>query len=587
MRPFTTLSGTAVPLDRANVDTDVLIPINRLIGTPPAELGRFLFEPWRYLPDGTPDARFPLNQPRFAGARVLVAGENFGCGSSREHAVWALESFGIRCVVAPTFGEIFRQNCFQNGVLPVALANQIVGALMDELWTGATPVVGVDLTAQTLTFPSGRVVAFEIDPERRQALLQGLDDIGATLTQRTSIERFEADDLGRRPWNYRTEADARVPQVLILAGDGVGAEIMPEVRRIVDWFVAERGLELDLQEEPFGIRAWRQHGTLMRDSTWQRILDADAILFGAIGTPEYDAVPAAARATDWLLEMRRTLDLFLNLRPVRAYDALLEASTLKADAVRGVDMVIVRELVGGAYFGEPRGVEQLDDGRRRARNTIVYTTDEIERIAREAFLLARTRDARVCSVDKANVLEFGALWREVVSAVHAADFPDVELSHMYVDNCAMQLVRNPRQFDVIVTENLFGDILSDCAAMVSGSLGMLPSASIGPRREDGRRSALYEPIHGSAPDIAGQGIANPIGAIRSFAMCLRHTLGRPQDAALLERAVEAALTAGARTRDLAPPDAATALSTTDMTDVVLAQLAGQNDRSPVEEEAHA
>jgi 3-isopropylmalate dehydrogenase len=586
MRPFTILSGIAVPVDRANVDTDILIPINRLIGTPPAELGRFLFEPWRYLPDGTADPEFSLNQSRFANAEVLVAGENFGCGSSREHAVWALESFGIRCVVAPTFGDIFRQNCFQNGVLPVALPHDAVAALFEELHVAAAPIVSVDLLAQTLTYPGGRVVTFEIDGERRDALLEGLDEIGMTLARRPSIERYESDDLGRRPWIYRTHDARRVPKILILAGDGVGAEIMPEVRRVVEWFVAERGLDVDLHEEPFGMRAWREHRTLMRDATWQCILDADAILFGAIGTPEYAAIPAAARATDWLLEMRRTLDLFLNLRPVRAYDALLDSSTLRPDVVRGVDMVIVRELVGGAYFGEPRGIELLDDGRRRARNTIVYATDEIERIAREGFLLARTRGGRVCSVDKANVLEFGALWREVVSAVGATEFPDVELSHMYVDNCAMQLVRNPRQFDVIVTENLFGDILSDCAAMVSGSLGMLPSASIGPRRDDGRRAALYEPIHGSAPDIAGQGIANPIGAIRSFAMCLRHSLDRPQDSALLERAVEAALVNGARTSDIALPGDPQ-LSTTEMTDAVLVELARSNDRSRIQEESHA
>jgi len=586
VRPFTALSGPAVPIDRANVDTDVLIPINRLIGTPPTDLGQYLFEPWRYVADGTPDPEFPLNQSRYAGAQVLVGGENFGCGSSREHAVWALDSFGIRCVVAPSFGDIFRQNCYQNGVLPVSIAADTVTALMEELRTSQSPIVGVDLQAQTLTFPSGRVVDFEIDPERCEALLRGLDDIGMTLTLCDEIEQFEADDVGHRPWSYRTEAELRVPQILILAGDGVGAEIMPEVRRVVEWFEAERGLELDLGEEAFGIRAWHEHGTLMRDATWQRILDADAILFGAIGTPEYADVPSEARTTDWLLEMRRTLDLFLNLRPVRAYDALLDASTLKSDVVRGVDMVIVRELVGGAYFGEPRGIEQLEGGRRRARNTIVYTTDEIERIAREAFLLARTRQGRVCSVDKANVLEFGALWREVVTEVHASDFSDVELSHMYVDNCAMQLVRKPRQFDVIVTENLFGDILSDCAAMVSGSLGMLPSASIGPRRADGRRSALYEPIHGSAPDIAGQGIANPIGAIRSFAMCLRHSLDRPQDASLLERAVEAALTSGARTRDIASAGQSE-LSTTMMTDAVLAELTRLTHSTTVEEAVHA
>ncbi|MGZ7086471.1 MAG: 3-isopropylmalate dehydrogenase [Ilumatobacteraceae bacterium] len=360
-------------------------------------------------------------------------------------------------------------------------------------------------------------------------------------------------------------------QLLILPGDGVGGEVMAEVRRVLDWLSTQRGLDIDVHEEPFGIAAWRAHGTLMRDETWERIQAADAILFGAIGSPEYAQIPAEERKIDWLLKMRRALDLYENLRPVRAVDALLDASTLRPEVVRGVDMVIVRELAGGVYFGEPRGVETLADGSRRAVNTIVYTTREVERIARSAFELARTRHGRVCSVDKANVLEFGAFWRETVQAVGDSEYPDVEVSHMYVDNCAMQLVRDPRQFDVIVTENLFGDILSDCAAMVTGSLGMLPSASRGPVKPDGRRAALYEPVHGSAPDIAGQGVANPLAAILSLAMCLRYSLDRVNDAAFLEQAVERALVAGARTRDLAAPGT-TFLSTSEMTDRVIAEL---------------
>lgn len=571
MKPFTVVAGVAAPVHRANIDTDLLIPISRLIDNRPADLGPFLFEAWRYLPGGEPDPGFTLNQHRYIGAQILVAGENFGCGSSREHAVWALDSFGIRCVIAPSFGDIFRQNCFQNGVLALVLPADEVDRLVDELESATSPTMSVDLTTQVVLSPTGRSVSFEFDQERRQALLEGLDDIGLTLKLTPEIQAFEARDHESRPWNYRTSKEIPLKKLLLLAGDGVGAELMPQVQRVVEWFVERRDLPVVLHEEPFGIRSWRERGTLMSDETWQQIVDADAILFGAIGSPEYADIPADARRTDWLLEMRRSLDLYQNLRPVRAYDSLLESSTLRADVVRGVDMVIVRELAGGAYFGEPRGIEDLPDGGRRAFNTIVYTTREVERIARDAFALARTRQGRVCSVDKANVLEFGAFWREIVTAIHAAEFPDVELSHMYVDNCAMQLVRNPRQFDVIVTENLFGDIISDCAAMVSGSLGMLPSASLGPRRPDGGRSALYEPIHGSAPDIAGQGIANPMGSILSFAMCLRHSLDRPQDALLLEAAAESALVAGARTRDLAGPDGVS-LSTEAMTDSVLSEL---------------
>jgi 3-isopropylmalate dehydrogenase len=572
MTPFTSLTAVAVAVARANIDTDVLIPINRLIDNAPIALGPYLFEAWRYLPDGSPDPAFPLNQPRYAGAEILVAGENFGCGSSREHAVWAAVAFGIRCVIAPSFGDIFRANCFQNGVLPLVLPEEQVERITAELSEGArSPTMEIDLVEQCVVTPAGRIVHFEFDSERRQALLEGLDDIGMTLKLAPTIRFFEVDDAEARPWNYRTTKEISVQQLLILAGDGVGAEVVPQTLRIVNWFVSERGLPIDIHEEPFGMRSWEERGTLMSDQTWQRIMHADAILFGAIGAPQYADLPADERRVDWLLEIRRRLDLYQNLRPVRAYEALLESSTLRPEVVRGVDMVIVRELCGGAYFGEPRGITELEGGGKRAVNTIVYTTSEIERVARDAFTLARTRRGKVCSVDKANVMEFGALWREVVVRVHTEEFPDIELSHMYVDNCAMQLVRAPGQFDVLVTENLFGDIISDCAAMVSGSLGMLPSASIGPLRSDGKRSALYEPIHGSAPDIAGQGIANPLGSILSFAMCLRHSLYRPQDATLLEQAVEAALTAGARTRDLAR-GADTGVNTAEMADLVLRKL---------------
>jgi 3-isopropylmalate dehydrogenase len=571
VNPITTVDGIAVAVPRPNIDTDVLIRINRLIEHPPDELGPFVFESWRYLADGRPDPEFALNQPRYAGAVVLVAGDNFGCGSSREHAVWALAAFGFRVVIAPSFGDIFRQNSFQNGLLPIALPIAEVDRIVAELEAATEPTMHIDLRDRAVITPSGRCLEFEIDEERRQALLIGLDDIGITLQYDAQINAFERRDAQHRPWNYRTTEEETKMQLLMLAGDGVGLEVMAEVRRVLEWFTADRGLDVDVHEEPFGLAAWRAHGTLMRDETWDQIQQADAILFGAIGSPEYSQIPAQARRVDWLLEMRRSLDLYENLRPVRAVEALLDSSTLRPEIVRGVDMVIVRELAGGIYFGEPRGVETLADGSRRAVNTTVYTSGEVQRIARSAFELARTRTGRVCSVDKANVLEFGAFWRETVQAVRDDEYPDVELSHMYVDNCGMQLVRDPRQFDVILTENLFGDILSDCAAMVTGSLGMLPSASRGPVRSDGRRAALYEPVHGSAPDIAGQGIANPLGAILSLAMCLRYTLSRANDAADLEAAVERALQGGARTRDIAGPSDVT-LSTSAMTDCVLAEL---------------
>jgi 3-isopropylmalate dehydrogenase len=361
-------------------------------------------------------------------------------------------------------------------------------------------------------------------------------------------------------------------RVLILAGDGIGPEVLAEVRRVAEWFRDRRNLQIDLREEMFGLSAWERHGSLMREETWQEIVASDAILFGAIGSPGYEKLPAEARKVDQLLRMRRELDLFTNLRPVRTLKALADTSTLRPEVIEGCDMMIVRELCGGIYFGNPRGIEKLPDGGERAINTTVYTTAEIERIARSAFELARVRHGRLCSVDKANVLvETGGLWRRTVQALHDRDYPDVELSHMYVDNCAMQIVRDPRQFDVLVMENLFGDIISDCAAMVAGSLGMLPSASIGPLRADGRQHALYEPIHGSAPDIAGRGVANPLGAILSFALCLRYSLQAPRQADLLERAVETAIAKGARTADIAAPDKP-AISTREMGDAVCAEL---------------
>ena len=279
-----------------------------------------------------------------------------------------------------------------------------------------------------------------------------------------------------------------------------------------------------------------------------------------------------------LLSLRSKYDLYANLRPIRAHPALSDSAPLKVRVLRDVDFVIIRELTSGIYFGEPRGIETLSDGQRRGFNTEQYTTGQIRRVARSAFELARTRKGKVCSVDKANVLETSLLWREEVTALHAAEFPDVELTHLYVDNAAMQIVREPSQFDVMVTGNIFGDILSDCAAMASGSLGMLPSASLGPVDRYGRRKALYEPVHGSAPDIAGKGIANPLGSILSVAMMLRTTLARPDDAGLLEEAVDTALAKGARTRDIAEPGAP-ALSTVEMGNAVLDALEGIASRT--------
>jgi 3-isopropylmalate dehydrogenase len=360
-------------------------------------------------------------------------------------------------------------------------------------------------------------------------------------------------------------------KVAVVGGEGIGPEVTTQSQRVLNWFAARRNVPMVLREAQYGLIPYLATGKVLPQDTVEAMDEADAILWGATGGPETTEVPAAARKAGSLLSLRSKYDLYANLRPIVANPALAESAPLKADVLRGVDFVIIRELTSGIYFGEPRGIETLADGQRRGFNTEQYTTNQVRRVARAAFELARTRKGKVCSVDKANVLETSVLWREEVIALHAAEFSDVELSHLYVDNAAMQIVRQPSQFDVMVTGNIFGDILSDCAAMASGSLGMLPSASLGPVDRFGRRKALYEPVHGSAPDIAGKGIANPLGSILSVAMMLRMTLNRPDDAALLEKAVDAALAAGARTADIAE-QGAMRLSTQQMGDAVLNAL---------------
>jgi 3-isopropylmalate dehydrogenase len=360
-------------------------------------------------------------------------------------------------------------------------------------------------------------------------------------------------------------------KVAVVGGEGIGPEVTAQSHRVLNWFAAKRNVPMTLREAQFGLIPYRTTGKVLPPDTAEAMDQADAILWGATGGPETTEVPAAARKAGSLLSLRSKYDLYANLRPIVANPALSESAPLKARVLKGVNFVIIRELTSGIYFGEPRGIETLTDGQRRGFNTEQYTTNQVRRVARTAFELARTRKGRVCSVDKANVLETSVLWREEVIALHAAEFSDVELTHLYVDNAAMQIVREPSQFDVMVTGNIFGDILSDCAAMASGSLGMLPSASLGPVDKFGRRKALYEPVHGSAPDIAGKGIANPLGSILSVAMMLRMTLNRPDDADLLEKAVDTALAAGARTADIAEPGAAK-LSTQQMGDAVLNAL---------------
>ena len=360
-------------------------------------------------------------------------------------------------------------------------------------------------------------------------------------------------------------------KITVIGGEGIGPEVTAQSSRVLEWFAANRALPIEMKSAEHGLKPYLATGEVLPPATRDAIDTADAIVFGAEGGPETKEVPPEARTKGGLLALRKSLDLYANVRPIVASPALSEAAPLKARVLEGVDFVIVRELSSGVYFGQPRGIETLPDGQRRGFNTQTYTTNEIRRVARFAFELARSRRGRLCSVDKANVLESSKLWREEVIALHQEEFKDVELNHLYVDNAAMQIVRAPIQFDVMVTCNIFGDILSDCAAMAAGSLGMLPSASFGPVDQYGRRKALYEPVHGSAPDIAGKGMANPLGSIQSVALLLRHSMHRAKDAALLEAAVAKALDDGARTADLAEPRAA-AISTARMGDAVLKAL---------------
>lgn len=342
-------------------------------------------------------------------------------------------------------------------------------------------------------------------------------------------------------------------KILLLPGDGIGPEVIGETARVLEWFAKNRKLNYTLDEDLVGGIAYETHGEPATDAMMAKAKAADAVLFGAVGGPQWDGLPFEKRAERGLLRLRKDLGLFANLRPALCFDALKDASSLKPEIVSGLDILIVRELTGGVYFGEPKEITDLGNGQERAVDTQVYTTAEIERIARVAFELARLRGRRVTSAEKSNVMVSGVLWRQVVSRLHKAEFPDVELSHILADNCAMQLVRNPKQFDVVVTDNLFGDILSDEAAQLTGSIGMLPSASLGAKNAAGNQPGLYEPVHGSAPDIAGQGLANPIACILSLAMCLRYSFGRVEDATLLERAVDTVLNEGWRTGDIMQP----------------------------------
>jgi 3-isopropylmalate dehydrogenase len=361
-------------------------------------------------------------------------------------------------------------------------------------------------------------------------------------------------------------------KLMMLPGDGIGPEVMNEVVKLAQWLEGQDQIAFEIDHDLVGGAAIDVHHQPVTDATLEKCKNSDAVMLGAVGGPKWDNVDYAIRPEAGLLKLRKDMDLFANLRPAIVFDALLDASSLKPDIIQGLDILIVRELTGGVYFGEPRGIEELPDGQKRGFNTQTYTSSEIRRVAAVAFDLAKKRHGKVCSLDKGNVMESGRLWREEVTQLHQEQYQDIELTHMYADNGAMQLLRWPKQFDVMVTDNLFGDILSDEAAMLTGSLGMLPSASLGSvDPESGKRYAMYEPVHGSAPDIAGQGKANPLAMILSFAMCLRYSLDRGDLADSLKQAVQNVLSQGYRTGDIMS-ESCQQISTSDMGDALLQEL---------------
>jgi 3-isopropylmalate dehydrogenase len=360
-------------------------------------------------------------------------------------------------------------------------------------------------------------------------------------------------------------------KILLLPGDGIGPEVVGEVKKIIQWFNKKKSLDFQIEEDLIGGVSYEKHKKPITDEVFYKALESEAVILGAVGGPKWDNLEFSKRPERALLKLRKELKLFANLRPAICFEQLVDASSLKPEIVSGLDIMIVRELTGGIYFGEPRGIKPIENGERKGINTHTYTSSEIIRVAKVAFELAQKRNKKVTSCDKSNVMEAGILWREEVQKLKDAEYSNIELNHMLADNCAMQLLKNPKQFDVIVTDNLFGDILSDEAAMLTGSLGLLPSASLGAKDKNGKMRSMYEPVHGSAPDIAGAGKANPIATILSFSMALRYSLDLNKEADNLDQAVQKVLDEGLRTQDILSKGKKE-VSTSQMGDAIISKL---------------
>ncbi len=540
-----------------NVDTDVIIPARYLSQSDPAILAQYCMQDI--------DANFAKIVEK---GDIIVAGKNFGCGSSREHAPIAIKASGISCVIAPSFARIFYRNAINIG-LPI-LECDIAYVSIDR-----GNQISVDLQTGTITnHTKGETYSAEPFPEFIQNIIQKGGLIEYTSSQLTVTGVNDSDHTSSTAGtdtdsssnsnpksNLKSNSKSnKVHKIALAPGDGIGPEVIASAKRVLEAVSAKEGIEFQFEEIKIGGHAIDATGTSLPEASIKTAKACDAVLLGAVGGPKWDHVKGEHRPEAGLLKIRKSLGVYANLRPAILYESLKHSCPLNEEISRGgFDIMVVRELTGGIYFGE-KGTSQ-DEGMEKAYDIEAYSRHEIERIAKVAFEMALGRSKKVISVDKANVLESSRLWRKVTEEV-SRDYPEVTLEHMYVDNAAMQLIKNPKQFDVILTSNLFGDILSDEASMITGSIGIQPSASIG-----AGGFGLYEPIHGSAPDIAGKGIANSIATVLSASMLLRKSLGQASAADTIENAVKNVLAAGYRTKDLTSSDEW--LSTSEMTDKII------------------
>lgn len=520
MNPFTKYTGSIIPIMYNNIDTDQLIPKQYLKSIEKSGFGKYLFDEWRYNSNRSDNMNFNLNKPEYKKGSILVTGENFGCGSSREHAAWALEDYGIHVIIAGSYSDIFYMNWLNNGHLPIILSKEEREELAN---LSGDEEITIDLENNKIITKT-KEYSFNLEESWREKLLKGLDSIGVTLEYEDKIIDFEKEK------GY---------SIAVLKGDGIGPEIVDEAIKVLKAIGKKFGHLFTFERGYLGGESIDRYGVPLSSETIEICKNSDAVLLGAVGGPKWDKIEPKLRPEMGLLQIRKELELYCNLRPAVLFEALKNSSPLKNEIINdGLDIMVVRELTGGLYFGEKYRDEE------KAYDVLSYTKTEIERITKKAFEIAKIRDKKLISVDKRNVLDTSKLWRDTVEEI-AKDYPEVSIEHMYVDNAAMQLIANPNQFDVILTENTFGDILSDEASMLTGSIGMLPSASLGDRY-----SNLYEPSHGSAPDIAGQGIANPIATILSVAMMLKYSFNLITEGETIEKAIENVLNKGYRTPDI-------------------------------------